>query len=910
MSERIKVFSNGQLRFFTKLELVSDAIKKIVTLHDCDIMPGTESYGADPDKFPAINNSQKVPPWGAKPDGSVLSTEEFESMPIGMLKRFNVRIEGQMLNIGIVKINGESPDVVHSLLNYPFNSYKDILFSSLSKLNSDPINATKDKDYLTATQYALYEFFFGPRSKQVLKRYMFYIGDGLSAKGKDAIDLCNSLAPENLLATRRPLDVDLWDKGVINEATYKLKQELGGEIDNKAAGHLWKPLRYNGGDKLNWYQQPMPTTVFFGALGSKKKGISTKARRYAFDYSKRPMNPIGYFDFMEGSNEDQFNRILGIVNIVDRLAYDNGFQNLFSITLHNCGPHDVTLLNTVVNFENDIDSTPEEERTKPYMGCTKYTTQYLKSGIPTNNDLHNIITLNPGGDEFGYGFVMAGEEGGSNLLHDTDPVDNIEWVFEATHKDDPSNIIEGRNPNFKLGMGGQFYGDPENRDLLEDVNSNYNILWHSFNTKYEVYRRGQIKTIDGGWSRNWQNSNGVKNDGVAFKGMPIRVFKSESTGFEIIDYNIGNVSSANGYMGDYSHLPVLKSGEEIDLFFGIRTGETLDISKDLSGFNKLVEKVQLFFNSEDKTLNKMACFANVDFNIACPLFNPSKKINPEGYDLVLPFTKGKIAADVKPADDGKVDNPMAGVWEVAFDDPSYIHDSVKFKFTIPERVEPLTGFEGEIYEGLYRQKVRVEMNFDTKELDLSDYYSNISNGQTYTDENKTVTFAISNASRQARDGYTPPTGALDKTIKKYANANALYDLDNKAFYLELTELTSASSSPIKLRIPKNNGSMQTLVYNYSGAASGKSGFPDTSVSPFKFHFEIDPETQSESSGMGVDAVKVLKSGGQGNYLQNHYYEFYRWNHSVDGGYADPWQVVRSTAWKNTPGKSAKIRLLS
>ena len=44
----------------------------------------------------------------------------------------------------------------------------------------------------------------------------------------------------------------------------------------------------------------------------------------------------------------------------------------------------------------------------------------------------------------------------------------------------------------------------------------------------------------------------IFNDGVAFKGMPVRVFKSESTGFEIIDYNIGNATPENGYMGDYS----------------------------------------------------------------------------------------------------------------------------------------------------------------------------------------------------------------------------------------------------------------------------------------------------------------------------------------------------------------------
>ena len=106
------------------------------------------------------------------------------------------------------------------------------------------------------------------------------------------------------------------------------------------------------------------------------------------------MNPMGYLNISDGSSSDQFNRILGIVNFVENVSYDNGYENVFSLTLHNCGPHEVTLLNTVVNFENDTDDTPEDERTIPYVGATKYTTEFLKSGIPRGNNIFDIQTLN------------------------------------------------------------------------------------------------------------------------------------------------------------------------------------------------------------------------------------------------------------------------------------------------------------------------------------------------------------------------------------------------------------------------------------------------------------------------------------------------------------------------------------
>jgi hypothetical protein len=132
-------------------------------------------------------------------------------------------------------------------------------------------------------------------------------------------------------------------------------------------------------------------------------------------------------------------------------------------------------------------------------------------------------------------------------------------------------------------------------------------------------------------------TRGVLNTGVAFKGMPVRVFRAES-GLEIVDYNIGNVNQSNNFKGDYSHLPKLKPNESLDLFFGLRVGRLSDIS----------EEVQFVVHTDDGTLNKTDCYGNINFNIGStkkledqkPTQEPLKRIVS---DLVH-FSDGAIGA--------------------------------------------------------------------------------------------------------------------------------------------------------------------------------------------------------------------------------------------------------------------------
>ena len=276
--------------------------------------------------------------------------------------------------------------------------------------------------------------------------------------------------------------------------------------------------------------------------------ISDKLPWYTYDYDPekhQEKNPEFYFEISSaGGQSGELKRLLDLIKAVEVLAEGSGYENYFSVTVHNCGPRDAEIKNTLINIESED-------------GPLKWTTEALRAGIP---------------------------KGGS--------FQNLQYIGE--------NETEGNSIN---GNGGQYYGDPNNKRVLADeTDSESNILWESFNTKYEVYRDCGLVLIDGGWKN--KPSDGVNNVGVASKGMPVRVFTS-STDLQIVDYNIGNVTEENNFQGDYSHLPKLKTGESLDLFFGIRVNRLANID----------ENVQLVFNTDDGSIKKSDCYAEIKFPI-------------------------------------------------------------------------------------------------------------------------------------------------------------------------------------------------------------------------------------------------------------------------------------------------------
>ena len=271
--------------------------------------------------------------------------------------------------------------------------------------------------------------------------------------------------------------------------------------------------------------------------------------------------------------------------------------------MHNCGPRDVEIKNTLINIESEAEP-------------LKWTTERLKAGIPKGGSFQDLKYIGP-------------------------------------------NETEGNSLN---GNGGQYYEDPNNeRALIGGKTAESNILWESFNTKHEIYRDCGLVLVDGGWKN--KPSNGVNNVGVASKGMPVRVFTG-STDLQIVDYNIGNVTEENNFQGDYSHLPKLKPGESLDLFFGIRINRLANIN----------ENIQLVFNTDDGSIKKSDCYAEIQFPIKLndviepePIEVIERPLEPEtcaGISDYLPIdSEGRIyALQVFTLDWEGIGYPAAGNW--------------------------------------------------------------------------------------------------------------------------------------------------------------------------------------------------------------------------------------------------------
>lgn len=855
--------SGGGIEIFSRLEIISDVIKKVVTLHDCNVMPGTDDFGhGDKIKCPGIDYDEGVPPWGAASGGGLLDAEGLNNMSPRELKRFNVRIEGQHVNIGVIKISSaEDCEVVSSILDYPQNMDRHALYKNLES----GISSGDGKDYLNATRKAFYELFFSPRARQVKKRVLFYIGDGYSDFGKNADKILGLTRDDRIYSYRRPLDINLRRDFVISN-----KEPLEGT-------HLKLPTRYSGGDSQEWYKYPVNTLSFFLGVGNPKgKGIAPEAKKYAFDYESRPELPVGYVELTDGENPDkEFRRILGVVNMVDRICYDTGFENLYSITLHNCGPHEITLLNTLINFELDEDPAPEESRSDPDIGSTRWRIETLKQGIPKGNNLHDMQFLKPGSGG-SYGYMPFGIEEEDTFLQATD---QHQMVVEATPFDDPSDRIGALNLDMVAGNGGQFYNDPLNRDYLEDINSNYNILWHSFNTQYEVYRRGVLYNVNGGWANNWLKSKGVKNDGVAFRGMPVRIFRSQTTGLEVVDYNVGNVSKENGYMGDYSHLPILMRGQEIDLFFGVRMNNSMPVKP---GYEAIVEGIQMVFNGKDKTMNQMQAYANMHFDFTCEMPFTSTGRSSDGLGMYLPYTPGEF--EDEPEEEEPLELPIYGTWSVEVES-GYFLPGTEIKFTLPRYPTPSSGVDddGNVIgstEDIMVGEMIIEHNIPLGEYNLKGFWDSVRADSDVLNEDLTTVIATLSAESDADIAAyaSTPTALASAPNETYYTVGSFtyYVQTGELYILSSVRLASANQTneapPPHLKINEKAGETPKIIkYDLSAEAAkalGKNQITtaDATYSAFQFYIaNADFPTLTEVPGK-INDVKSALSGGHGKWL--------------------------------------------
>ncbi len=755
----------------------------------------------------------------------------------------------------------KKPIFSNSNENTYFDKY--IIYNKLENLS---IEKKTEINYLNAAREALYQLFFSTRAQTVTDRFIFMIGRG--NPGKSAINLLNEVRENRDLALRRPNDYDLFREKIITDER--------------------PPVRYSGKKMLPWYEENLQTRVIFAGIMSAKDGPSESGKKYAYDYYDNTKDPHGHLPIASDRLEriSELGSFMDIFKTIEILCTDTGYQNMFKVTVHNCGPHDVKLLNTLVSSYNEDEP-------------IKYTTELLASGIPKGGFSNDIKTISAGSDLT----VSMGIDDDTRL---SDDEENI--ITAEAEEDDPVAMVNNAMDNsFTLGEGGQFFADPYNTNLLDSRNNRQNITWESFNTKYEVHRAGVPHAIDGGWGAHKQESRGVYNDGVAFKNMPVRVFRLQS-GLEILDYNIGNVSSENQKRGTYEHIPKIKPGEEIDLFFGIRSA-TYDINDRATGG---FEDVQLVFNAEDDTMNKMDSYANVMLKI----YGQKIKFDFMNQKLDKFFPYGLETPEVEEVEEEEEDpvvSPVQGTWEFS---GSTLYTDMTMTVELgpaitkpDENGDPLSNNDGQIVgKASFRSNVDLDL-FDNKKL-----WNTVSDNEDVSEEQPDgTTMVVASLPAGKATQYASYSGpALSPSLG--ASMDTVWD---GSYLLRDKELIIFSNAQGAGEGQKNstgdyirkNLEYENVAVTYD-AIDGSTVFvedPRTTVFQYKFTFDETSDTESDS-GSGNNWQTSLTAAGHGDY------------YILEGTWADPrltggqpsmptiTDPEASASWIGNAGKSKSAKI--
>ena len=621
---------------YSKYKASIDLVLKMITAYDDYIVPGTLDYDGSFDA-PAISQTQ--PPWPVDSYlNSLIDPSKTDIMAdltdkgydVKNLEKFKIKIEKNRVNIGSMLVG--DPVIINDVSEVPIAFDKKIAYDTILPYREQSYNGAIDIEYYTKCfSQALAQLYNSPRAEYVSDRLIIVLSDGVTEAPdgqtpsgrmhtlpwysgranpnypKDQLGFKNTWSPEALaiceqlrkggeLAKRRPKDSILGKSDYTHVDERRLNptnnaNDGSGPIVNNNPLHWINQYSNqnnpdNGSSNPDWYEDEIPTVVAWASMGD-PNFISDNCPKYVYDYDANDPDKDLQFYFpistpTGGTDVGEVARLISLISTVEKITSDaSGMQNIFCVSIKNCGPHPVKILNSIVNLKNE----PED---------LKWTTTVLEEGIPKDGDYKNLTIISP--------------------LNDRD--------------------------NIKLGHGGQYYGDPNNKGFLSDPSfgdESSNMLWESFNTEKEVIRDGKHFWIDGGWDREKKifqiqsdddsiitlddgpvlisdpvaigeiKTKGVYNTGVAFKGMPVRTFKSTG-GLEIIDYNIGGVDInewPNNSKGNYDHLPMLQKNEVIDLFFGIK----------VKNLHAIGDEIQIVINTEDHTKRKMDCYANIQVPI-------------------------------------------------------------------------------------------------------------------------------------------------------------------------------------------------------------------------------------------------------------------------------------------------------
>lgn len=599
----------------SKFNAAIDTIRKMVVAYDNYQMPGTEDYGGQI-KIPSVNfvdisGDQNSPPWPIDKNGNSLIDAAVQDINEDLrlkgfntknFEKFKIKIEKAKVNIGLMLMGSGPENRTIIDLSTPDSFDKVNIYQKTEEI---PTEGLYEGEYFAKyIAKAMAQMYNSPRAEHISDRIIVMLSDGfisggtefdINAEGEEpntysprAIQICEAIKQNGELAKRRPADEVLSRYGHDTSQAgtiLKFLNEYKYIESNNGKSLYYNPD--NGVENPSWYEEPIDTVFIAAAIGVEGQ-VSNKLRNYVYDHDKKPENEEFYFEITNSNDrEKEIKRLVDLIKAVEILSEESGYENHFSITVHNCGPNEVDIINTLINIESDPD----------YL---TWTTERLTGGIPKEGNYKNLQYIE-------------------------------------------SSQVKGQSVN---GNGGQYYGDPNNQKILTDEKTEEsNILWESFNTKYEVYRDCTLSLIDGGWKN--KPSSGVDNIGVASKGMPVRVF-SGNKDIEIIDYNIGNANQTNAFIGNYSHLPKLKAGESLDLFFGIRVNNLVNIN----------ENIQLVFNTDDGTAKKSDCFAEIHFPVRIEDISEQAKepqelsikssVSSEGLCMPTPFSEAWVNETATP----------------------------------------------------------------------------------------------------------------------------------------------------------------------------------------------------------------------------------------------------------------------
>ena len=499
------------------------------------------------------------------------------------LDKFAIKIDQKRVNLGIVYFNSGSS--LASGLNGRPQAY-----NKTGLINSIVAQAGGGTAFDGAMRTCINEFNRSDRAFTVNSRIIIFISDGQPFDGNNGRDRRRDA--EDVATFGRRLHTSYSSGGGNPRDDYVAKVagifqaeiDAGSTVEQAEASLIRQGYDPNSRTAIgSWADDPLPVVTFTVAVPGANTGLmSNMASRYGPPGAEQPL-------FFNASNVAD---LVQMIRIIMDLTEDTGSQNFVSFTVKNCGPKPARIIETKVRFADDTDAPLFTVTRAP--GVFDYDANGRTQGLNT-----------------GTSSISPEANTGGQYINDVN------------------------NPNFPGNMTGNVKWKSGN--VPDPGNPGRFLQLFRGGTRLDVNNSGGDPLI----STNWNGSQGAANIGVFCKddgtrpagGKYIRLFRATNPAVqtEITDLNIGTVD-ANNPVGNYDHLPELQPGEELDLFFTIKTNNLYDA----------LRQVQFVFVTRDGSCKQTECYANIDINMYTV---SNKNVEIDGVDGVDPPPEQAPAPD-------------------------------------------------------------------------------------------------------------------------------------------------------------------------------------------------------------------------------------------------------------------------